>query len=293
MGAEPAPRPRQRLFWGSGPQGRLTCGSPPQLVLRGSAVGDLHAGGLAVPRHPRGGALQAAEGRPPHGQAGQLHTRPVSARPRPLLGGGGGGHRAGPDLSAARRYMIMRECWHAAPSQRPTFKQLVEDLDRVLTVTSTDVSAGPAPGGGGRGGGAALTRPAPARRSTWTCRCPSSSTRRAARTRPAPAPQATTRCLPTTCCLRPHPAAGARGREGSQAAGGPSPHQCESGPQPTVRLPRGDHASHRPDPDGSGWADRRLCGCACTRVCAGVPGVPALLDSDLPATCASSTGDRM
>ncbi|XP_054109625.1 fibroblast growth factor receptor 3 isoform X4 [Callithrix jacchus] len=35
-------------------------------------------------------------------------------------------------------YMIMRECWHAAPSQRPTFKQLVEDLDRFLTVTSTD-----------------------------------------------------------------------------------------------------------------------------------------------------------
>lgn len=39
----------------------------------------------------------------------------------------------------------MRECWHAVPSQRPTFKQLVEDLDRILTVTSTDVSAGPAP----------------------------------------------------------------------------------------------------------------------------------------------------
>ena len=36
--------------------------------------------------------------------------------------------------------MIMRECWHAVPSQRPTFKQLVEDLDRVLTMTSTDVS---------------------------------------------------------------------------------------------------------------------------------------------------------
>ncbi|XP_060044345.1 fibroblast growth factor receptor 3 isoform X2 [Erinaceus europaeus] len=35
-------------------------------------------------------------------------------------------------------YMIMRECWHAVPSQRPTFKQLVEDLDRVLTETSTD-----------------------------------------------------------------------------------------------------------------------------------------------------------
>ncbi|KAB1282273.1 Fibroblast growth factor receptor 3 [Camelus dromedarius] len=41
------------------------------------------------------------------------------------------------ELSRAR-YMIMRECWHAAPSQRPTFKQLVEDLDRVLTMTSTD-----------------------------------------------------------------------------------------------------------------------------------------------------------
>ncbi|XP_036708393.1 fibroblast growth factor receptor 3 isoform X14 [Balaenoptera musculus] len=49
-------------------------------------------------------------------------------------------------------YMIMRECWHAVPSQRPTFKQLVEDLDRVLTVTSTDVAGargreGPRPAG--------------------------------------------------------------------------------------------------------------------------------------------------
>lgn len=35
-------------------------------------------------------------------------------------------------------YLIMRECWHAVPSQRPTFKQLVEDLDRILTVTSAD-----------------------------------------------------------------------------------------------------------------------------------------------------------
>lgn len=35
----------------------------------------------------------------------------------------------------------MRECWHAIPSQRPMFKQLVEDLDRVLTVTSTEVSS--------------------------------------------------------------------------------------------------------------------------------------------------------
>ncbi|XP_052610676.1 fibroblast growth factor receptor 3-like isoform X3 [Peromyscus californicus insignis] len=36
-------------------------------------------------------------------------------------------------------YVIMRECWHAVPSQRPTFKLLVEDLDGILTVTSTNV----------------------------------------------------------------------------------------------------------------------------------------------------------
>nr|XP_032638827.1 fibroblast growth factor receptor 3-like [Chelonoidis abingdonii] len=35
-------------------------------------------------------------------------------------------------------YMIMKECWHVVPSERPTFKQLVEDLDTVLTVTTTD-----------------------------------------------------------------------------------------------------------------------------------------------------------
>lgn len=51
-------------------------------------------------------------------------------------GGGAGPWQILPERPP--RYMIMRECWHAAPSQRPTFKQLVEDLDRVLTVTSTD-----------------------------------------------------------------------------------------------------------------------------------------------------------
>lgn len=38
-------------------------------------------------------------------------------------------------------------------------------------------------------------------RSTWTCRCPSSSTRPPVRTPTAPAPQETTRCSPTTRCL--------------------------------------------------------------------------------------------
>lgn len=50
-----------------------------------------------------------------------------------------------PVYSSPARYMIMRECWHAVPSQRPTFKQLVEDLDRILIVTSTDVSTSSVP----------------------------------------------------------------------------------------------------------------------------------------------------
>lgn len=37
-------------------------------------------------------------------------------------------------------YMIMRECWRYQPTQRPTFKELVEDFDRILTLSSTDVS---------------------------------------------------------------------------------------------------------------------------------------------------------
>ena len=36
--------------------------------------------------------------------------------------------------------MIMRECWRYQPTQRPTFKELVEDFDRILTLSSTDVS---------------------------------------------------------------------------------------------------------------------------------------------------------
>ncbi len=35
----------------------------------------------------------------------------------------------------------MKDCWHAISSQRPTFKQLVEDLDRILTLSTNEVSA--------------------------------------------------------------------------------------------------------------------------------------------------------
>lgn len=35
--------------------------------------------------------------------------------------------------------MMMRECWHAVPTQRPTFKQLVEELDKALLSISDEV----------------------------------------------------------------------------------------------------------------------------------------------------------
>uniref|UniRef100_A0A4W4E4E1 Fibroblast growth factor receptor n=1 Tax=Electrophorus electricus TaxID=8005 RepID=A0A4W4E4E1_ELEEL len=47
------------------------------------------------------------------------------------------GHRMDrPSSCTHELYMMMRDCWHAVPSQRPTFKQLVEDLDRMLSLTS-------------------------------------------------------------------------------------------------------------------------------------------------------------
>ncbi|XP_071238252.1 fibroblast growth factor receptor 3 isoform X3 [Salvelinus alpinus] len=49
------------------------------------------------------------------------------------------GHRMDKPANCTHElYMIMRECWHAVPSQRPTFRQLVEDHDRVLSMTSMD-----------------------------------------------------------------------------------------------------------------------------------------------------------
>ncbi|XP_036384171.1 fibroblast growth factor receptor 1b [Megalops cyprinoides] len=47
------------------------------------------------------------------------------------------GHRMDrPASCTPQLYMIMKECWHAVPCQRPTFAQLVEDLDRILTMSS-------------------------------------------------------------------------------------------------------------------------------------------------------------
>uniref|UniRef100_A0A8C4IJ85 Fibroblast growth factor receptor n=1 Tax=Dicentrarchus labrax TaxID=13489 RepID=A0A8C4IJ85_DICLA len=47
------------------------------------------------------------------------------------------GHRMDkPSTCTQELYMMMRDCWNAVPSQRPTFKQLVEDLDRCLAMTA-------------------------------------------------------------------------------------------------------------------------------------------------------------
>ncbi|XP_040832113.1 fibroblast growth factor receptor 4 isoform X3 [Ochotona curzoniae] len=49
------------------------------------------------------------------------------------------GHRMDrPPHCPPELYGLMRECWHAAPSQRPTFKQLVEALDKVLLAISEE-----------------------------------------------------------------------------------------------------------------------------------------------------------
>uniref|UniRef100_A0A672RWR7 Fibroblast growth factor receptor n=1 Tax=Sinocyclocheilus grahami TaxID=75366 RepID=A0A672RWR7_SINGR len=49
------------------------------------------------------------------------------------------GHRMDkPSNCTHELYMKMRECWHAVPTQRPTFKQLVDELDRVLVSISDE-----------------------------------------------------------------------------------------------------------------------------------------------------------
>uniref|UniRef100_A0A3B3I0E5 Fibroblast growth factor receptor n=1 Tax=Oryzias latipes TaxID=8090 RepID=A0A3B3I0E5_ORYLA len=49
------------------------------------------------------------------------------------------GHRMDkPGNCTNELYMMMKDCWHAISSQRPTFKQLVEDLDRILSLSTNE-----------------------------------------------------------------------------------------------------------------------------------------------------------
>ncbi|KAF6371727.1 fibroblast growth factor receptor 3 [Rhinolophus ferrumequinum] len=103
------------------------------LVLWGPALGDLHTGGLTVPWHPCGGAFQAAEGRPPHGQAGQLHPRPVHDHAGVLaccafseahLQAAGGGPGPHPHCDVHRRVPGPVSALRAVLSGRPGYPQL-------------------------------------------------------------------------------------------------------------------------------------------------------------------------
>jgi len=49
------------------------------------------------------------------------------------------GHRMEKPISCSLEvYLLMRECWQYNPMERPTFNELVEDLDRILTITSNE-----------------------------------------------------------------------------------------------------------------------------------------------------------
>ncbi|XP_014481674.1 PREDICTED: fibroblast growth factor receptor homolog 1-like isoform X3 [Dinoponera quadriceps] len=49
------------------------------------------------------------------------------------------GHRMEkPPCCSIEIYMLMRECWSYQPNERPTFVELVEDLDRILTITANE-----------------------------------------------------------------------------------------------------------------------------------------------------------
>ncbi|KAJ8248192.1 hypothetical protein GJAV_G00239360 [Gymnothorax javanicus] len=49
------------------------------------------------------------------------------------------GHRMDkPGNCTNELYMMMKDCWHAISSHRPTFKQLVEDLDRILSLATNE-----------------------------------------------------------------------------------------------------------------------------------------------------------
>ena len=34
--------------------------------------------------------------------------------------------------------MLMRECWNFIPNERPTFNEIVEHLDRILSITANE-----------------------------------------------------------------------------------------------------------------------------------------------------------
>jgi len=49
------------------------------------------------------------------------------------------GHRMEKPVSCSLEvYLLMRECWQYNPMERPTFGELVEDMDRILTLTSSE-----------------------------------------------------------------------------------------------------------------------------------------------------------
>ncbi|KAG5891988.1 hypothetical protein JTB14_007736 [Gonioctena quinquepunctata] len=49
------------------------------------------------------------------------------------------GHRMEkPPCCSLEIYMLMRECWSYQPTERPMFSELVEDLDRILTITANE-----------------------------------------------------------------------------------------------------------------------------------------------------------
>ncbi|CAG9809430.1 unnamed protein product [Chironomus riparius] len=43
-----------------------------------------------------------------------------------------------PALCSIDIYMLMRECWHWNPVERPTFCEIVEDLDKILSITANE-----------------------------------------------------------------------------------------------------------------------------------------------------------
>lgn len=43
-----------------------------------------------------------------------------------------------PPCCSLEIYMLMRECWRYQPNERPNFPELVEDLDRILTITANE-----------------------------------------------------------------------------------------------------------------------------------------------------------